>query len=173
MFMISSAEFASLFDDNYPKLYAYIRSQVADQETAEDITAIAFERAFKHGDTYEAAKGSFTTWLFRIARNLVINHYATSSRQPRFYKLDEVNQITTTEPSPEQYLLRLEQHQMLVKAISKLPERDQEIIRLRFFARLTNRKIAEVMDLKEKTVSVIIFRALQKLKARFEVEEAL
>lgn len=170
--MISSAEFASLFDDNYPKLYAYIRSQVADQETAEDITAMAFERAFKHGGTYEAAKGSFTTWLFRIARNLVINHYTASNRKPLFYKLDEINQITTTERSPEQHLIRLEQHQLLLKAISNLSERDQEIIRLRFFGRLTNRKIADVMDLKEKTVSVIIFRALQKLRARFEVEEA-
>jgi RNA polymerase sigma factor (sigma-70 family) len=170
--MIPHEDFASLFDEYYPKLYAYIRSQVASQEIAEDITAGTFERAFRSSHTYDADKGSFATWLFRIARNLVINHYASTSRKPAQIILDEVVEVSAADPSPEQQIIRKEQHQALLELLSSLPERDQEIISLKFFGRLPNKKIAEVLDLKEKTVSVIILRALQKLKTRFETQAA-
>ncbi len=164
-------DFATLFDEYQPRLYAYVRGQVADQETAEDITATAFERAFSRSHTFDPAKASPVTWLFRIARNLVINHYASVSRQPVFYELAETGALVSANLTPEQQLMRQEQHRLLLATMAILSERDQEIIRLRFFGRLTNRKIAEVMDLNEKTVSVIILRALQKLKVRLELQE--
>ena len=170
--MEPSLDFASLFDAYYPRLYAYIRSQVNDRETAEDLTAETFERAFSRSHTYDSAKGSFATWLFRIGRNLVINHYTAASRKPMSYGLDEVAQISTADLSPEQQVLRQEQQRILAETLTTLSERDQEIIQLKFFGRLTNRKIAQVMELNEKTVSVIILRALQKLKARLERQEA-
>lgn len=168
--MINPEDFASLFDEYHPKLYAYVRSQVANRETAEDITASTFERAFSRNHLYDADKGSFATWLFRIARNLVINHYAATSRKPVHYDLDEATGISAAEPSPEQQIIRQEQHKILLEVLTSLPERDQEIISLKFFGRLPNKKIAEIMELKEKTVSVIVLRALQRLKTRFETQ---
>lgn len=171
--MIPSLHFAALFDDHYPKLYAYIRSRVADRQTAEDLTAASFERAFSRHHSFDPAKASFATWLFRIAHNLVINHYVASRRQPVTYDFDEVDPVAAASPSPEQQLLRQEQYRLVNETLTTLTERDQEIIQLRFFGRLTNREIAEVLELNEKTVSVIILRALQKLKARMERQEAL
>jgi RNA polymerase sigma-70 factor (ECF subfamily) len=170
--VIPSLNFAALFDTHYPRLYAYVRSQVADRETAEDLTAAAFERAFSRSHSYDPAKASFATWLFRIAHNLVINHYAATSRNPMPYELDEVSEISTADLSPEQQFLRQEQQRILGETIATLSERDQEIIQLKFYGRLTNREIAEVLELNEKTVSVIILRALQKLKVRLETQEA-
>lgn len=164
--------FAALFDTHYPRLYAYVRSQVADRETAEDLTAATFERAFSRSQSYDPAKASFATWIFRIAHNLVINHYAATSRNPTPYELDEVSEISTADLSPEQQFLRQEQQRILGETIATLSERDQEIIQLKFYGRLTNREIAEVLELNEKTVSVIILRALQKLKIQLETREA-
>jgi RNA polymerase sigma-70 factor (ECF subfamily) len=170
--MESSLDFAALFDTHYSRLYAYIRSRVNNRETAEDLTSATFERAFSRSHSFDPAKGQFATWLFRIGHNLVIDHYATASRIPMSYDLDEATEISTADLSPEQQLLRQEQRRLLTETLTTLSERDQEIIQLKFFGRLTNREIAAVMELNEKTVSVIILRALQKLKVRLERREA-
>lgn len=164
-------DFGALFDTHYTRLYAYIRSQVTERETAEDLTAAAFERAFSHADKYDPLKGAFATWLFRIARNLILNYYAANSRKPVPFQLDEVAEISTGETLPEQQLVHQEQNRALLEAMAALSERDQEIVYLRFFGHLTNRKIAEILDLNEKTVSVIILRALQKLKVQLELQD--
>ena len=169
--MISPANFAPLFDEYHPKLYAYIRSQVADRDTAEDLTASAFERAFSRSHQFDETKASFATWLFRIGRNLVLDHYAAVSRKPALYDLEEVGPVSTQALSPEQQLLQQEQLQLLLDTMATLPARDQEILRLRFFGQLTNRKIAAVMDINEKTISVIILRALRKIKAKVRDKE--
>jgi RNA polymerase sigma-70 factor (ECF subfamily) len=170
--MESSLDFAALFDTHYSRLYAYTRSQVNDRETAEDLTSAAFERAFSHSHSYDPAKGSFATWLFRIAHNLVVDYYAATSRKPMLHDLDEAVEVSAADLSPEQQLLRQEQRRLLAETLTTLSERDQEIIQLKFFGRLTNREIAAVLELNERTVSVIILRALQKLKVRLERQEA-
>jgi RNA polymerase sigma-70 factor (ECF subfamily) len=163
---VSALNFTALFRAHYPRLYAYIRSRVNDRETAEDLTSATFERAFSRSHSYDPAKGSFPTWLFRIGHNLVVDHYTTTSRDPVSYDLDEVVGVAAADLSPEQQLLRQEQRQQLAETLTTLSDRDQEIIQLKFFGHLTNRDIAEVLELNEKTVSVIILRALQKLKVR-------
>jgi RNA polymerase sigma-70 factor (ECF subfamily) len=174
MVMTTSPDLAALFDEYYPKLYAYVRGQVTDRQTAEDITAATFERAFSRSHTYDPAKGAFSTWLFQIARNLVIDHYNAAGRKPPHFPLEETKAglVASSELSPESHLLRQEECQLLLETLAALSERDREIIHLRFFGQLTNRKIAEIMDLNEKTVSVIIFRALQKLKVQIVDQEA-
>jgi RNA polymerase sigma-70 factor (ECF subfamily) len=171
--METTPDFEALFDAHYPRLYAYLRSRVSDRETAEDLTAATFERAFSRGQRFDPAKGSFATWLFSIGRNLVINHYAAASRKPASAGLDEAGEISAPGLSPEERLLRQEQRHLLAESLTILSDRDQEVIRLKFYGRLTNRDIAGLLDLNEKTVSVIILRALQKLKVRLESQAAL
>ena len=166
-------DFATLFDTYYPKLYAFIRSRVIDQKTAEDITASTFERAFSRSHTYDPDKGAFSTWLFSIARNLIVNHYAAAERQPAQFDLDEMTDLAASTLSPEAQLVRQEQQRQLLDLLNILSERDQEILQLRFFGHLTNRHIATMLDLNEKTVSVIILRALRKLKMQLEQQESV
>lgn len=169
--MIDSSTFASLFHDLHPKIYGYVRAQVASREIAEDITATAFERALKGNHTYNPQKGAVDSWLFGIVRNLIIDHHMARSKQPRHVELEAAFPLSTSQPSPEQAVLQAERQQVLELLLAELPDRDREIIHLRFFGKLTNRKIAELLEMNEKTVSVIIFRTLKKLKMRLNTED--
>jgi RNA polymerase sigma-70 factor (ECF subfamily) len=164
-------DFGVLFDRYYPKLYSYVRYRVSSREEAEDLTALAFERALTHQASYDPAKGAFSTWLFRIARNVIINHQAQKRRRGMDVGLEEIATLPTETPSPERIVIHKEDLQTLLEHVSTLSPRDQDIIALKFAGRLTNREIAATLDLNEKTVSVIILRALRKLKQRCEESE--
>ena len=170
--MIDASTFASLFDALYPRLFGYIRARVRTRQIAEDLTATVFEKALRYQHTYSPDKGDFDAWLFQIARNAVIDHQKAQTKAPTETELDPAYQLAANQPTPEQALVKQEQQLNLNKVITQLPERDQEIIQLRFFGRLTNRKIAELLDMKEKTVSVVIYRALKKMKFELEAREA-
>jgi RNA polymerase sigma-70 factor (ECF subfamily) len=71
---------------------------------------------------------------------------------------------TAAAPGPEAQVVAFQEVEALKEALRLLSEREQEIIRLRFVAGLTNRAIAKMMGLREGNVAVILFRALRKLR---------
>lgn len=74
--------------------------------------------------------------------------------------------IAIEESSPEEQLLRRERFRELYSALAALPEREQEIIALKFAGRLTNRQIAAVLNLSETNVGTTLYRAMHKLRER-------
>lgn len=157
-------DFGSLFDLHYPKLYRYVRYRVGSLQEAEDLTSLAFERALTHRASYDPAKGAFSTWLFRIAHNAIVNHRLQQQRRRSVIDLEEIDYLPSAVQSPEEAVIHKEALQKLLQQMSALSPRDQDILALKFAARLTNREIAEVLDLNEKTVSVILLRSLRKLR---------
>ncbi len=161
-------DFEALFGFYYPKLYGYVRYRVDSLQEAEDLTALAFERALAHRASYDPAKGAFSTWLFRIARNAIINHQAQHRRRGTAIALEEIADMSVETQSPEEAVIHKEVSQSLLQQVSALSPRDQDILALKFAGRLTNREIAETLELNEKTVSVILLRSLRKLRDRIE-----
>ncbi len=161
-------DFEALFGLYYPKLYSYVRYRVDSLQEAEDLTALAFERALAHRASYDPAKGAFSTWLFRIARNAIINHQAQHRRRGAVIDLEEIADLPVETQSPEEAVIHKEVSQSLLRQVSALSPRDQDILALKFAGRLTNREIAETLELNEKTVSVILLRSLRKLRGRIE-----
>ena len=156
--------FAEQYGEYLPRVLNYVRLRVDSEDLAQELTAQTFERALSRLHTLRDW-GAFGGWLFRIARSIVAGHYR---RRRPMVSLDDVGEQavveTGAEPGPEAQVVASQEVQALKGALRLLSEREQEIIRLRFVAGLTNRAIAKLVGLREGNVAVILFRALRKLR---------
>ena len=159
--------FSQLYDEFMPKVFAYVHYRVNDRQTTEDLTSIVFEKALTNFTKYSRDKAAFSTWLFTIARNTVIDHFRTDARR-RHVDLDEAIDVPAGDPSPEEQAERSSEKAFLLKCLSNLNEQDQEIIRLKFGAEMTNRQICKTLNMTESNVAVRLFRAVKKLRQDFE-----
>jgi RNA polymerase sigma-70 factor (ECF subfamily) len=163
-----------MFREIHPRVYAYVRYQIADLNEAEDLTSEILERALTHLASYDRRKGAFSTWVFRIARNTTINHWKRQERRSR-HQVDlgeAMEDLATEAPSPEQALILKEQIAHVLECVRMLSPRQQEVLSLRFAGRLRNREIARVLDMNERTVSVTLLRALRKLREQLAATQA-
>jgi RNA polymerase sigma-70 factor (ECF subfamily) len=162
--------FAEQYGEYLPRVLNYVRLRVDGEDLAQELTAQTFERALSRLHTLRD-RGAFGGWLFRIARTTVAGHYRR--RRPAV-SLDKVGEQVVaeaaTEPGPEAHVVASQEVEALREALARLSEREQEIIRLRFVAGLTNRAIAKLMGLREGNVAVILFRALRKLRKTLGAE---
>jgi RNA polymerase sigma-70 factor (ECF subfamily) len=156
--------FAEQYGEYLPRVLNYVRLRVDGEDLAQELTAQTFERALSRLHTLRD-RGAFGGWLFRIARSIVAGHYR---RRRPVVSIERVGQQAvadkTAGPGPEAQVMAFQEVEALKEALRLLSEREQEIIRLRFVAGLTNRAIAKMMGLREGNVAVILFRALRKLR---------
>lgn len=137
------------------RLYAYVAYRIGDGPDAEDVVAEAFERALRYAGSYDSARGTPIAWLIGITRRVL------AERTPA---------AVTAAGLPEQaspFDLALEAVRRLTVegAVARLPERDRELVALRYGADLTARQIAELLGLKTNAVEVALHRALRTLRA--------
>ena len=156
--------YAELYREYLPRILNYVRMRVGSEDLAQDLTAATFERAVAKQHTLRK-RGAFGAWLFRIARNVVAGYYR---KQRPGVPLESVPDLPAAGPSPPEVVMHREEVARLREAIATLPEREQEIIQLRFGGGLGNKEIAQVMGLQAGHVGVIVYRALRKLRAVLE-----
>ncbi len=162
--------FAAIYDHYYPRVYTYIRYRVNDAETADDLTAQVFERVLVKIGLYNPAQAPFAAWLFALARNVVNDHLRFRRRHP-WLPLEMLFQHAADDPPPEAVAVHAEAQAELLAAVAKLDAREREIIALKFAGGLTNRRIAKMTGLGEKHVSVILYRAMRRLREQLKAEE--
>jgi len=158
--------FAELYDEFMPKVFRYMRYKVNDQQITEDLTSMVFEKALVSFDKYSSDKAAFSTWIFSIARNTLIDYYRTNKMRQQV-SLDEAVEVPSREPSPQEEVEKMAEHECLRVCLLRLPEDDQEIIRLKFAGEFNNRQIAKMLGLSESNVGVRLFRAVKKLREDF------
>ena len=164
------AAFAAIYDHYFSRVYNYVRYRIADAEVADDLTAQVFERTLIHIDAYRPDRAPFAAWLFAIARNLVSDHLRASRRR-KWISLDALRNWTSAEPQPDVAIIRDETRVELLQAMSRLSDRERDLIALKFAAGLTNRDIAELMGLSASNVGVILYRAVRRLRVDLSARE--
>ena len=161
--------FRQLYEEYMPRVYRYIRFKVNDVALTEDITSTVFEKALVNFNKYSKDKASFATWLFTIARNVVIDYYRTTKQRETVTLDDSVMTMTSrNEPSPNEDLEKKEEKEYLRSCLLMLSNEEQEIIRLKFGAELSNRQIARITSMSESNVGTKLYRAVKKLRDSFQ-----
>ncbi len=161
--------FAEIYESYFDRVYSYVRYQVHDDATADDLTALVFERSMLAMNRYNPNKGDFIGWLFGIARNAVREHHRRG-RTRETVSLDLFGEQPEIKRWTEEMIARQEENNTLLGAVSQLNAREREIIALKFGAGLTNRRIAGLVGLSESNVGTILYRALRRLRDMLDRE---
>jgi RNA polymerase sigma factor (sigma-70 family) len=162
-----AAAFAAFYEQYLPKVYQYMNYRVTDKFLAEDLTSIVFEKALTNFQRYDSEKAAMSTWVFRIARNTLIDHFRARGRA-QLVQLDDALEKPGDEKLPDERAIEKEECRKLTRCVSKLAPMEQEIVSLKFSAEMTNRQIAQTLGLSESNVGVILYRTVRKLRTEFE-----
>lgn len=155
-------QFAEKYQQFFPRVFAYVYGRIHNVHQTEDLVSEVFERAFLKMGSLRNGE-AFATWLFTIARNIVTSHARKRGRES-VVDPDILKSVVATSMSVENEVLVREEVAAVVECLKKFPQREQDIVSLKFDAELTNGQIAQVMGLSEANVRVILFRTLRKLR---------
>jgi len=151
--------FGELYTVYLDQIYRYVFYQVNDKMTAEDITEEVFVKAWKAIGSCKGKEKTFLSWLYRIARNHLIN---TLRSMKRFASIEEENFVDIIDPKIE-VEAEIECQELLEK-ISYLPKNQRQVIILKFIEGLDNREISKIMGKNEGAIRVSQMRALATLR---------
>jgi RNA polymerase sigma factor (sigma-70 family) len=152
---------SELYERHHRNVYNYFVRMTRDRDASRDLTQNVFIKVIRYSNSWREDK-TFLPWLFRIARNIMVDHFRGVRK---FYQLDEVPEITLRDREDAIRTTDLgESVGFLMEAMAKLPPGYRELIELNRFQGFSYREIAMTTDSSENTVRVRTFRAIQKLR---------
>jgi len=150
---------------------------MGDQAAAEDVLQETFWRVWQSAASFQSQRGSFTGWLFRIARNLAIDAYRRRKIRPRpITDVDDSDSKIDQTPDPnidvaEQSQLLLN-HKQVLSALATLPRVQRQVIEMAYYYGMTRQEIAEATGEALGTIHTRARLALQKLRAELQRDES-
>ena len=152
--------FEALYRSSRDDVYAYVSTLLRDRAAAEDVTALAFERAYRRRRTFDRRRGVERAWLFGIARNAALDELRRRRRQAKLAAEPADLDAAATDDSAEFALRRT----AVQGAVSRLSTRERELIALKFHAGLSNSELARVLGVSESNAGTLLHRTIEKLR---------
>ena len=155
-----------IYQSTLPDLFNYFLYRTRDEKIAQDLSSITFERAWSNKLRYRSDLASVQSWIFGIARN-VFREYLRELRR---------NASTVVPFEPENLQSdhfdrdRTDTKILLKRFLGVLPEKEQELVALKYGAGLNNREIAKLLHLSESNVGTRLFRTVESLRKKMEVD---
>jgi RNA polymerase sigma-70 factor (ECF subfamily) len=156
-------DWEAAYREEMPRVFNYFRYRGLDRAAAEDLTSATFEKAWRARGGYRRERAAVSTWLLAIARNVAIDHFRRSRPE---VPLGE--DVARDEETPETVALRAGQSHRLTELLRALPERERELVALKYGADATNRAIATLTGLSESNVGTILHRTVVSLRSRWD-----
>jgi RNA polymerase sigma-70 factor (ECF subfamily) len=165
------ASFARLLQRHRAPVIHFLYRMVQNQAIAEELGQEVFMRVYRARATYEPS-AKFTTWLFRIATHLALNHLRDGKPERLTGSLDQDSeaapalQVADRQPSVEQKLVYAVKLEEVRRAIRGLPEKQRAAVLMHKYEQMEYSQIARVLECSESAVKSLLFRAYETLRAR-------
>jgi RNA polymerase sigma factor (sigma-70 family) len=157
---LDSAAFAALFTECAPDVHGYLISLLGDRSTAEDLTALAFERLYRSRARLDPRRGTPRAWLFSIARNAALDELRQRRRRSSYSLGEDLIDERTYGEAFE----NVERRAMVADALAALPLREREVVLLKFHGQLSNSELARALGISESNAGTRLHRALARLR---------
>ena len=152
--------FETLYRSSRDDIYAYVATLLHDRGAAEDVTALAFERAYRRRRTFDRRRGEERAWLFGIARNAALDELRRRRRVASLVTDPEDVEAAGPDDGADIALRRT----TVRAALAALPARDRELVALKFHAGLSNAELARVLGVSESNAGTMLHRTIEKLR---------
>lgn len=165
-----SKDYDSLFEEIYTNYYgkvlSYLTGKVSDRNVAEDLAGDVFLRCYKNIQKFDASKGSESTWVFTITKNLLKNYYRDRKVTASIDNMEGFDVADEQDVEEEiAQALRLEEiREFLDREIAKLDSVKRQILLMRYYDEMSSNEIAQIMNMTPGNVRVILTRTLNKLR---------
>ncbi len=174
--VISAEDFEAIYHSELPRIYRFFCYRFGEGPLAEDLTSATFEKAWRGRGRFRQ-QASFSTWLFTIARHVAQDTYRKHRHHVEVALEETGDRASSMEPDGQPGSAILEE-QVEKKAsfarlsllLTRLEDRERELVALKYGGGLTNRAIAQLTGLSESNVAVILHRTLQSLRTAWEVK---
>ncbi len=162
----NSAAFGRLYDRYLPSIYRFVFIRVGRKQDAEDISQQVFTSAWQNIDGFEFKGYPFSSWIYRIASNAVIDYYRTAKNNVSIDNVPE--EFFSEETNDEANVDRAINMTTVRVALTRLEPDQQNVLIMKFVEDLSNKEIAEALGKSEGAVRVIQHRALKQLKTHLD-----
>lgn len=160
---------AEIYDHYEARIYSYIYHRVGSQPVAQDLTSQVFLRVLEAIQHERAWESSFSGWLYRIAHNLVVDHYRRHGRNTQV-AIDELPALPAHSEEPERAAERALAAEDLRTAINRLTEEQAQVVTLRFLEGMSIAEVAHAMGKSEGAIKAMQYRAVTSLRRHLEYQ---
>lgn len=158
--------FVDAYRAHHPQLFRYVNARLGQRQEAEDVTNAVFEKAYAAVGHCRPSPAGFSSWLYTIARNTLIDHYRRRRLPIEAEAEQELLHVRDPTGGPEELLLADEVRRALYDAILELTDEQRQVIGCRFFFNLSVIEVAGLLGKTEGAVKALQSRALGRLQRR-------
>ncbi len=161
--------FGALYDRYVEKIYRFVYYKTFNKDATEDIVSATFLKAFEKIGSFKSDKGSFSSWLYAIARNAVVDYYRTKKTVVDIEDIFDLGQDERTEEKID----ARDTVQKIEKYLHTLKPTQREIVMLRVWDELSYKEIAAVVGGSEDSVKMAFSRAIRTVRDTFGAKAAI
>lgn len=154
----------TLYERYHLSIFRYVYTRVKPRELAEDLTGEVFYRMVAHLPQYRFSEAPFRAWLYRIAHNLIVDHYRLGQTPENVPLTETLPDTTTTTNQPELWLEETIHAEQIQQALSRLDQAQSDVLSLRFLVGLSLQETADVLQKSVAAVKSLQHRGLTALK---------